>query len=133
MSSGVDRGLLTESVTRARVSDRLLLDFVTGAIRGLSFQQSLIAAGSTKAARLWGQVKRFTEVGVGALYQRGVFRACKHPFDFRSATPSTTSGPLGSGGSCDTVACSRPTPGRSTSRPCGLSRHRLMRSRSSSR
>jgi hypothetical protein len=48
------------------------------------FQQSLIDDGNLEAARFWGQVKRFTNAGVGALYTRGAIRMCKHPFDFRS-------------------------------------------------
>jgi hypothetical protein len=67
-----------------RVSDRLWINFVTGAIRGRSFQQSLIDDGNLEAARFWGQVKAASNAGVGALYKRGAIRMCKHPFDFRS-------------------------------------------------
>jgi hypothetical protein len=58
--------------------------FRDGAIRGRSFQQSLIDDGNLEAARFWGQVKVASNAGVGALYKRGAIRMCKHPFDFRS-------------------------------------------------
>jgi hypothetical protein len=84
MSSEVDRGLLTASVASARVSDQLWINFVTGAIRGTSLQESLIDHGNLEAARIWGQVKQATKAGLGAVYKRGAIRMCKHPFDFRS-------------------------------------------------
>ena len=84
MSSGVDREVLTQSVASARVSDRLWIDFGTGAIRGPSLQQSLTDKGNLEAARFWGQAKQLTKAGFGAMYKRGATRVCKHPFDFGS-------------------------------------------------
>ena len=86
MASGVDRDLLAESITRARTSDEVWIEFVTGAIRGPSFQQLLIDRGGVEAGRVWGKIVRLAEVGVGAVYERAALRLCKYPFDFRSAS-----------------------------------------------